>query len=80
MPLRQCLQCVTAELLLITVSVLTDLFETREDKVELSTLSLGWPSLWCHRSSLLDFLTLKAWLWCECGWSEGEARAWTDLE
>ena len=56
LPLRQCLQWLSEA----DTGLLQKSKVGREDSVVLSTLSLGWPSLWCHSSHFLcDFCTWK---------------------
>ena len=56
LPLRQCLQWLSKSK---TVLLQTSRKEREESNALLSTLLLGWPSLWCHSNHLCDFCTLK---------------------
>ena len=58
LPLRQCLQCEVTEEVHLNTSECSS-----TEIAECETLSVGWPSLWCHRKHLFDLLMLKA----ECG-------------
>ena len=68
LPLRQCIQWDTIP------SLGRGKNTSIEESAVLSTLLLGWPNLWCHKSHLFDLFTWKI----EDDWNCGKDEVYDD--